>query len=106
MNRTKGFCLFFTILGLLLLWSVARGQVLGPCDSGTRKAAAATPAQAPAPAPAPAPRPVQRMLLPGEKAMDFALPAVVGDEIKMVKLSDFDRKWRLVCFYPADFTFV
>lgn len=44
--------------------------------------------------------------MPGENAINFELPAVVGDEIKMVKLSDYTNKWRVVCFYPADFTFV
>ena len=48
----------------------------------------------------------QRMPLPGERAINFELPAVVGDEIKMVKLSDFNGQYRVVCFYPADFTFV
>ena len=32
--------------------------------------------------------------------------AVVGDEIKSIKLSDYNGKWRVLCFYPADFTFV
>ena len=44
--------------------------------------------------------------LPGQRAINFELPSVVGDEIKTVKLSDFTGKWRVVCFYPADFTFV
>jgi peroxiredoxin (alkyl hydroperoxide reductase subunit C) len=49
---------------------------------------------------------IQTMPLPGDQAPDFELPAVVGDDIRMVKLSDYDGKWRIVCFYPADFTFV
>lgn len=49
---------------------------------------------------------IQRVLRPGEKAVNFSLAAVVGDEIKMIKLSDYNGKWRVVCFYPADFTFV
>ena len=48
----------------------------------------------------------QRMPLPGDRAINFELPAVVGDEIKMVKLSDSNGQYRVVCFYPADFTFV
>jgi hypothetical protein len=44
--------------------------------------------------------------LPGQRALNFELPAVIGDEIKPVKLSDYNGKWRVVCFYPADFTFV
>jgi hypothetical protein len=49
---------------------------------------------------------VGRVPLPGERALDFSLPAVVDDDIKMIKLSDYQGKWRIVCFYPADFTFV
>jgi hypothetical protein len=49
---------------------------------------------------------VQQVLLPGERAINFELISVVGDEIKSVKLSDYNGKWRVVCFYPADFTFV
>lgn len=47
-----------------------------------------------------------RVLRPGDKAINFELTAVVGNEIKNVKLSDYNGKWRIVCFYPADFTFV
>ena len=28
------------------------------------------------------------------------------DEVKTVKLSDYDGKWRVLCFFPAAFTFV
>jgi peroxiredoxin (alkyl hydroperoxide reductase subunit C) len=49
---------------------------------------------------------VQQVLLPGERAINFELISVVGDEIKNVKLSDYNGKWRVICFYPADFTFV
>jgi len=49
---------------------------------------------------------ISSMPMPGERAINFELPAVVGDEIKMVKLSDYNGSWRVVCFYPADFTFV
>lgn len=49
---------------------------------------------------------VQPVPLPGQRAINFELPAVIGDEIKNVKLSDYNGKWRVVCFYPADFTFV
>ncbi|HHI68838.1 MAG TPA: redoxin domain-containing protein [Planctomycetes bacterium] len=81
-------------------------QVLAPCGKPAGKKAAA-PAAAPArPAPQAASLGPGRLLLPGEKALDFQLPAVVGDQIKMVKLSDYKGKWRVLCFYPADFTFV
>lgn len=47
-------------------------------------------------------------LQPGMKAPDFEIEAYdpVNDEVKTVKLSDFKGKWLLLCFYPADFTFV
>ncbi len=49
---------------------------------------------------------IQQVLRPGDRAINFELPAVVGNEIIPVKLSDYNGKWRVVCFYPADFTFV
>lgn len=49
---------------------------------------------------------IQSVPLPGQYAIDFELPAVVGDDIKNIKLSDYDGKWRVVCFFPAAFTFV
>ncbi len=48
----------------------------------------------------------QRFRLPGDKAPGFELKAVVGDEIKKIKLSDYKGKWLVLFFYPADFTFV
>ena len=47
-----------------------------------------------------------RVPLPGEPAIDFELVAVVGDKIKPIKLSDYQGKYRVLIFYPADFTFV
>jgi hypothetical protein len=81
----------------------ASAQVLGACGTkdALKPAAAAT---APAPA-SPAGR-LSRVPLPGEQAPNFELAAVVGKTIKKIKLSDYDGKWRIVCFYPADFTFV
>jgi peroxiredoxin (alkyl hydroperoxide reductase subunit C) len=88
------------LLGVLVFPAAA--QVLGPCGTATEEVAAATEQSAgqtgelvPAGLP-----------LPGERATNFELQAVVGDEIKNVKLSDFNGKWRVLCFYPADFTFV
>jgi peroxiredoxin (alkyl hydroperoxide reductase subunit C) len=81
-------------------------KVLGPCGKKTAPkdmVEAAGPTAA-APVAAPCDRP--HVLRPGDRAMDFELTAVVGDDITTVKLSDFDGKWRIVCFYPADFTFV
>jgi peroxiredoxin (alkyl hydroperoxide reductase subunit C) len=77
-------------------------QVLGPCGTSAENDAA--PAEMPATAGgAVVP---DRIPLPGERARNFELQAVVGDEIKMVKLSDYNGTWRVLCFYPADFTFV
>jgi alkyl hydroperoxide reductase subunit AhpC len=39
-------------------------------------------------------------------APDFTAQAVVGDEFKQIKLSDFRGKYVLLFFYPLDFTFV
>jgi len=98
------------IYGCLLLFlcmapAVGSATVLGPCGTDdAQKAAPAVstlPAQAAAPAAA-----VSRIPLPGEQAPNFQLTAVVGDQVKEIKLSDYDGKWRVVCFYPADFTFV
>jgi hypothetical protein len=80
-------------------------KVLGPC--GKKAAPKDEPAgAATAAVPAAAPCDRAHVLRPGERAMDFELTAVVGDDIVPVKLSDYDGKWRIVCFYPADFTFV
>lgn len=42
----------------------------------------------------------------GYKAPDFEAPAYYRGKFGTVKLSDFQGKWVLVCFYPGDFTFV
>ncbi len=42
----------------------------------------------------------------GGFAPHFQGKALVGDEIKEVKLSDYEGKWLVLCFYPGDFTFV
>jgi cytochrome oxidase Cu insertion factor (SCO1/SenC/PrrC family) len=88
--------LLILLLVLILAPATTSAQVLGSC--GTPDATK--------PAAAPAPGEATRVPLPGEKAPNFELPAVVGDEIKSIRLSDYDGKWRVVCFYPADFTFV
>ncbi len=91
---------------LMLAPSDGSAQVLGPCgapSAGGEGKDAAPAAAAPAPAPQLLVKPVP---LPGQRALDFELTAVVGDDIKRIKLSDFQGKWRILCFYPADFTFV
>lgn len=89
---------FILIMAILFSFSLASAQVLGSCGSGAEGAA-------------PSPKvtgdlTIQSIPLPGQYAIDFELPAVVGDEIKNVKLSDYDGKWRVLCFFPAAFTFV
>lgn len=89
---------------LLLLFSLAPAQVLGPCGAKPGSKAGAKMVKA-----APAPSndlQVHPIPLPGQRAIDFQLPAVVGNEIKTIKLSDYQGKWRVVCFFPAAFTFV
>jgi hypothetical protein len=42
----------------------------------------------------------------GQKAPDFTAPSYYKGGFTPVSLSDFAGKWRFVCFYPGDFTFV
>jgi peroxiredoxin (alkyl hydroperoxide reductase subunit C) len=86
--------------GLVGIAATSHAQVLGACGTPTENESAA---EAPEGTAGTA---VSAMPLPGERAVNFELPAVVGDELMMVKLSDYNGKWRMVCFYPADFTFV
>lgn len=46
------------------------------------------------------------VLQPGQPAPDFAGTAVVNGEFKDIKLSDYEGKYVVLFFYPADFTFV
>ena len=88
--------LLVLVLALGVAPVMAHAQVLGSCGTpGANE-----------PGAAPAPGEITRVPLPGEQAPNFELPAVVGDEVTKVRLSDYDGKWRVVCFYPADFTFV
>jgi peroxiredoxin len=41
-----------------------------------------------------------------DRAPGFKEDALVGDEIKKIELADFEGKWLILFFYPADFTFV
>ncbi len=43
---------------------------------------------------------------PGIPAPEFEAQAYHNGEVKTVKLSDYKGKWLVICFYPADFTFV
>lgn len=44
--------------------------------------------------------------LVGNKAPTFAADAVVNGEFKKIGLDDFKGKWKVLFFYPLDFTFV
>ena len=46
------------------------------------------------------------MVAVGKKAPDFVAPAYLKGEFTSVKLSDYLKKWVVLCFYPGDFTFV
>ena len=46
------------------------------------------------------------MIRVGKEAPDFKAKAYHKGEFKEVSLSDYDGQWRVVCFYPGDFTFV
>ncbi len=49
---------------------------------------------------------VREMILVGRKAPDFETQAFYKGKFIDVKLSNYLGKWVLLCFYPADFTFV
>jgi hypothetical protein len=96
----------FCALGLVvLLPATSLAQVLGPCGTPDAQRPAAAVKASPSGA-AGAQLQIARLPLPGEQAPNFKLDAVVGDKVKKISLSDYDGKWRVVCFYPADFTFV
>ncbi len=42
----------------------------------------------------------------GQKIDDFEVDAYHNAEIKKIKLSDYQGKWVVMVFYPADFTFI
>lgn len=42
----------------------------------------------------------------GEKVPDLGAQAFQNEEIIDIKLSDYEGKWTVVVFYPADFTFI
>jgi peroxiredoxin (alkyl hydroperoxide reductase subunit C) len=49
---------------------------------------------------------INKLPIIGRKIMDFDLEVYQNEQIKRVKLSDFQGKWLVLFFYPADFTFV
>ncbi|MDP2630444.1 MAG: redoxin domain-containing protein [Candidatus Uhrbacteria bacterium] len=42
----------------------------------------------------------------GQPVPDLAFEVFQNEEIKKVKLSDYEGKWLVLFFYPADFTFI
>lgn len=92
----------FVLLLFLFIWPL-QAQVLGPCGTGGGEGGQPEQKKTEAPSTDMAVSPVP---LPGQQAIDFELPAVVGDDIKNIKLSDYDGKWRVLCFFPAAVTFV
>jgi hypothetical protein len=46
------------------------------------------------------------MVAVGKKAPDFEAPAFYQGKFTNIKLSDYLKKWVVLCFYPGDFTFV
>ena len=44
--------------------------------------------------------------LVGNKAPDFKAQAISKGEITDISLNDFKGKWKILFFYPLDFTFV
>ena len=91
------------LVSLLAMPVLATAALKGACGA---KPGAAVSGQAVGPAAAPSAAPVQKVIRPLERAMNFELEAVVGNDIKTISLEDYNGKWRVVCFYPGDFTFV
>jgi hypothetical protein len=101
----KMYWISFLCLTLLLVMPVMADAALkGAC--GAKPGAAPSGKAVPPGVAAPLAAPVQKVILPLERAINFELEAVVGDDIKTITLEDYKGKWRVVCFYPADFTFV
>ena len=46
------------------------------------------------------------MVQVGQRAPQFALEGVLGQDFVEVQLGDFAGKWAVLFFYPLDFTFV
>jgi peroxiredoxin (alkyl hydroperoxide reductase subunit C) len=88
-------------IALLSLTTATYAGVLGTCTSEGEKPS--PPPQKSAQQQNTAVMPVP---LPGQPAIDFELPAVVKNDIKTIKLSDYSGKYRVLCFFPAAFTFV
>jgi alkyl hydroperoxide reductase subunit AhpC len=46
------------------------------------------------------------MIQVGQQVPNFTVPALVGNDEKSISLSDYQGKWVVLFFYPADFTFI
>ncbi|SDM30903.1 AhpC/TSA family protein [Halarsenatibacter silvermanii] len=46
------------------------------------------------------------MVRAGDKAPDFTAMAYYDGDFTEVSLSDYEDQWRVICFYPGDFTYV
>ncbi len=46
------------------------------------------------------------MIRIGQKAPDFSCDAVINKEIKTISLNDYKKQYKILFFYPLDFTFV
>ncbi len=95
----------FLLLGIVLLPLRSQAQVLGPCGQSPEQKTTAT-VTVEKEVVKESSLKVNPVPLPGQRAIDFELTAVVGNEIKKIKLSDYQGKWRVLCFFPAAFTFV
>lgn len=74
----------------------ARGPITAPAAQATEQSDNATPSEE-------VPMMIARV---GKPAPDFEAMAYHEGGFKLVKLSDYENQWRLLCFYPGDFTFV
>ncbi len=97
--------LTLSVVTLLLLPLFLSAQVLGPCGVKPSAEKGAT-VKIEKEVTKASSLEVQPIPLPGQRAIDFELTAVVGNDIKKIKLSDYQGKWRVLCFFPAAFTFV
>ena len=104
----KSFVHLLMLTTVLLLPVLASGQILGPCggSADNAKNVEKIVMREKMIAPMAHEMAIRPIPLPGQRALDFQLTAVVGNDIKTVKLSDSQGKWRVVCFFPAAFTFV
>ncbi len=97
--------LHLSVLALFFLPILLSAQVLGPCGVKPSAEKGKT-VQIEKEATKASSLEVNPIPLPGQRAIDFELTAVVGNEIKTIRLSDYQGKWRVICFFPAAFTFV